>query len=181
MWEVLIGAVSALAGGFGGAWLQARSGKQLMKVQLNDAEKTRREAYAREDQARFVDKKREAYANLWSSWAKHDVAKTRVADAKKWLDEWGTPDEGDRWRMEVYQDLYADHRGARQEVEILEEVVFDAYETVALLGPPEIIEALPLLEDDDLENKRRRFLEAAREDLGVPNQPGIIARRPTPN
>lgn len=171
MWEVIVGAVAALAGGFGGAMLQARSSKQLLATQLKDAEITRRETYAREDQARFADLKRQAYGDLWSNWQRFDVAEEERRQAEELFGQLDEPDpDGPPWEAEEYGDAYRSVTQTSELVSELEEKVTNAMETVVLLAPVSVRNLMPRLEDGNGVEGRKAFLAAARADLGIEGQ-----------
>lgn len=167
MWEVFIGAAVALVSGFGGAWLQAQSSKQLLATQLADAENAREEAYAREDHTRFAEQKRAAYASLMSNWSNLDYRRAEADEAVAAAAELPEPDPLDGGALSQARDLHAEAARLSEEVHRMLEAVIAAMETVLLLAPSEVRDALP--ESSAPEAARSAFLKAARLDLGIPD------------
>ncbi|MDI9898086.1 hypothetical protein QM797_25470 [Rhodococcus sp. IEGM 1381] len=167
MWEVLIGAVAALAGGFGGAILQARSSRRLLEVQHKEDEKVRRETYDRETATRFLDVRREAYASLMSNWSNLDYARREADAAIAESAALPEPDPSDGAALRNAVEVRTEAARAAGEAQRYSEAVISAMETVMLLAPPEVRDAMPPSTGSNVEAKRQRFFKAARADLGI--------------
>src|ERR1019366_5570981 len=175
-WELTIPAVATLAGGLAGVWWQSRSGLRMMVKQAEIAQLTRKEDEQLRRYMQLFDLRREAYVRLLDMTA-------QLVERSGWVRVCSMVLENKTTNTEAVEATFTQElEKAQKQVDTARSNLRPTRETITLLAPRDVIRAASDLTRESLvasradsdwskeycELARARFIQKAREDLGLP-------------